>query len=117
MVELSGDDGDGHIDQCRDALQVSPNTTVPIRISIIGMSNPIPVVIKSLPEHVHVCFDLGTVEIEVVIVLARTLPVLSFGVYDVLFCIINYPAAHYVLAEQTRAITGNLPVDTVMAKV
>ena len=117
VVELAGHDGDGDAYLTAGCLEVGPYSGVPVRIGIVGMRDPIAVVLQFLAEDGLVGLDLGPVEVEVIVILADRLSRNPGRTDYVLFGVVDDPSAHNVLAEKAGAEAGDVPVNAVMAQV
>ena len=73
VVELAGDDGHGDIYLIGNPLEVSPDARIPIGIRVVGVRNPVAVVIQPPAQDSDIRFNLGTVQIEGIVVLSDRL--------------------------------------------
>ena len=117
VVELAGDDGHGDIYLIGNPLEVSPDARIPIGIRVVGVRNPVAVVIQPPAQDSDIRFNLGTVQIEGIVVLSDRLAVLAFRAADVFFCIVNDPSAHDIFPKQAGAEAGDVPVDPIVAQI
>ena len=117
MVELAGYDGDGDLAIAAGLFQVSPNACVPIGIKVVGMGDPVAVILQFLAQDRLVSLDLGTVQVEIIIIFPDRLSFLPGGTDDGFLRIVDRPAAHDVLAEQPGPETGDVPVHSVVAQI
>ena len=117
VVELPRDYRERHVDHIGDALEVGPHARIPVGVGVVGVGDPVAVVLELLPEYVHVRLDLGAVEIESVVILARGLAGLPLRLHYVLLGVVDGPAGHDVLPEEAAAEAGDVPVHPVVAQI
>ena len=117
VVELPCHDRHGDTDFIGNPLQIAPNADVPIRIGIVGMRNPVAIVIQPLAQDGHIGFHLRPVQVEIIVVLSYRLSGLPLRTADVFLCVVDTPAAHDIFPEKAGTETGDMPVDTIMAQV